>query len=182
VTTIDQYAEERGLIPSIIDGATDRLRPVMLTTLTTVLGLAPLLYEQSQQAQFLKPTVITLVYGLGFGMILVLLVVPSLVAVQHDIGRPLIALRRALRSPDRLLRGLVWATSGLMSVWLAVTLGAALIWGDLPAVLTERIAVLQGADPLRSALVLFLPGAFLIVGFGFLVSALAYARAAARRA
>ncbi|MGJ8555715.1 MAG: efflux RND transporter permease subunit, partial [Sulfitobacter geojensis] len=41
VTTIDEYAESRGLIPSIIDGATDRLRPVMLTTLTTVLGMAP---------------------------------------------------------------------------------------------------------------------------------------------
>ncbi len=70
VTTIDEYAEERGLTPSIIDGAVDRLRPVLLTTLTTVLGLTPLLYEQSQQAQFLKPTVITLVYGLGFGLYL----------------------------------------------------------------------------------------------------------------
>ncbi|MCH2094821.1 MAG: efflux RND transporter permease subunit, partial [Rhodobacteraceae bacterium] len=69
VTTIDQYAEDRGLVPSIIDGAADRLRPVMLTTLTTVLGLAPLLYEGSSQAEFLKPSVITLVYGLGFGMI-----------------------------------------------------------------------------------------------------------------
>ena len=69
VTTIDEYAVDRGLIPSIVDGTADRLRPVMLTTLTTVLGLTPLLYEQSQQAQFLKPTVITLVYGLGFGML-----------------------------------------------------------------------------------------------------------------
>ncbi len=65
VTTIDEKAKDRGLIPAIIDGAADRLRAVMLTTLTTVLGLAPLLYETSSQAQFLKPTVITLVYGLG---------------------------------------------------------------------------------------------------------------------
>ncbi|MDA0962925.1 MAG: efflux RND transporter permease subunit, partial [Proteobacteria bacterium] len=75
VTTIDEYAQERGLIPSIIDAAADRLRPVLLTTLTTVLGLLPLMFETSQQAQFLKPTVITLVYGLGFGMFLVLLIV-----------------------------------------------------------------------------------------------------------
>jgi len=46
VTTVDEYAQDRGLIPAIIDGAVDRLRPVLLTTLTTVLGLAPLLYEQ----------------------------------------------------------------------------------------------------------------------------------------
>ena len=60
------------LFPAIVDGVTDRLRPVLLTTLTTVLGLSPLLYETSSQAQFLKPTVITLVFGLGFGVILVL--------------------------------------------------------------------------------------------------------------
>ena len=81
-------------MPSIIDGACDRLRPVLLTTLTTVLGMTPLLYETSRQAQFLKPTVITLVYGLGFGMVLVLLVVPALLAVQHDIARRMTAMRR----------------------------------------------------------------------------------------
>ncbi|MEM1302979.1 MAG: efflux RND transporter permease subunit, partial [Pseudomonadota bacterium] len=86
VTTIDEYAKDRGLIPAIIDGASDRLRPVLLTTLTTVLGLAPLLYEGSNQAEFLKPTVITLVYGLGFGMFLVLLIVPALMAMQMDVG------------------------------------------------------------------------------------------------
>ena len=63
VTTVDQYARDRGLIPSIIDAACDRLRPVILTTLTTVLGLMPLLFETSTQAAFLKPTVITLCSG-----------------------------------------------------------------------------------------------------------------------
>jgi multidrug efflux pump subunit AcrB len=86
VTTIDEKAETRGLIPAIIDGVCDRLRPVLLTTLTTVLGLAPLLYEGSADAQFLKPTVITLVYGLGFGMVIVLLVVPAILAMQQDFG------------------------------------------------------------------------------------------------
>jgi Na+-translocating ferredoxin:NAD+ oxidoreductase RnfA subunit len=60
---------------------------VLLTTLTTVLGLAPLLYEGSADAQFLKPTVITLVYGLGFGMVIVLLVVPAILAMQQDFGQ-----------------------------------------------------------------------------------------------
>ena len=119
VTSIDDYATERGLIPSIIDGASDRLRPVMLTTLTTVLGMAPLLYEQSQQAEFLKPTVITLVYGLGFGMLLVLLVVPSLVAVQHDVARQVRAMRRGLAAPARAIRWgfvVLWA---LVAAWFA---------------------------------------------------------------
>ena len=85
----------RGLIPAVVDAVADRLRPVLLTTLTTVLGLAPLLFERSSQAEFLKPTVITLSYGLGFGMVLVLLVVPAIIVVQEDLGRSGRALRRA---------------------------------------------------------------------------------------
>lgn len=98
VTTIDEYAENRGIIPAIIDGASDRLRPVFLTTATTVLGLTPLLYEGSTQAEFLKPTVVTLVYGLGFGMVLVLLVVPALMAMQDDWARYVTAAKRGLRA------------------------------------------------------------------------------------
>ena len=97
VTTIDEYAKERGLIPAIIDGTADRLRPVMLTTMTTVLGLAPLLYEGSNQAEFLKPTVVTLVFGLAFGMVLVLMIVPSLMAMQADVSKQVRAAKRALR-------------------------------------------------------------------------------------
>ena len=48
-------------------------------------GLAPLLFEQSRDAQFLKPTVITLVFGLGFGMLILLIIVPVFIAVQHDV-------------------------------------------------------------------------------------------------
>lgn len=97
VSTIDEYSRRRGLVPAVVDAVADRLRPVLLTTLTTVLGLAPLLFERSSQAEFLKPTVVTLVFGLGFGMFLVLLVVPAIMVVQADMGRRLRALRRALR-------------------------------------------------------------------------------------
>jgi multidrug efflux pump subunit AcrB len=130
VGTIDEYAKERGLFPAIIDGTVDRLRPVLLTTLTTVLGLMPLLYEGSRQAEFLKPTVITLTYGLGFGMVLVLLVVPALIAVQSDLGRMTRALRRAPRA--RRARGLQ-AGLGLVALGLAgvfaATLGPAVVSG-----------------------------------------------------
>lgn len=95
VTTVDEYSKSRGLFPAIVDAATDRLRPVLLTTLTTVLGLTPLLYEGSRQAEFLKPTVITLCYGLGVGLFLVLLVVPSLLVIQKDIGNLFTSYRRA---------------------------------------------------------------------------------------
>ena len=84
VSTIDEYSKNRGLKPAIVDAICDRLRPVLLTTLTTVLGLTPLLFETSKDAQFLKPTIVTLVYGLGFGMLIVLFLVPSILLIQRD--------------------------------------------------------------------------------------------------
>lgn len=172
VTTIDEYAADRGLFPSIIDGASDRLRPVMLTTLTTVLGMAPLLFERSQQAQFLKPTIITLVYGLGFGMILVLLVVPALVAAQHDIGRQIMAMRRGLRAPARGLQlGLValWA---MMLAWGVVTLGYVAIQGDLYAPVSQALPMFASMSPMMAGFLLFIAGAAVIALLGYIVGAL----------
>ena len=59
-TPLGGGARQRGLRPAIVAAVCDRFRPVLLTTATTVLGLAPLLYERSSQALFLKPTVVTL--------------------------------------------------------------------------------------------------------------------------
>ncbi|MDO6478566.1 efflux RND transporter permease subunit [Shimia thalassica] len=147
VTTIDDYAKERGLVPSIIDGTADRLRPVMLTTATTVMGLAPLLTEKSQQAQFLKPTVITLVYGLGFGMLLVLLVVPALIAVQADIARQFGATRMALRA--RSLQFGLGLTSLALVAWGAATAGAFVVTGAVWAPVSDLLPSLDGAPSLQ---------------------------------
>lgn len=97
VTTIDERARRTDMLTSIVDGSTDRLRAVMLTTFTTVGGLTPLLFEPSRQALFLKPTVITLAYGLGFAMFLVLLVTPATLAIQHDVALRLKSMRRLAR-------------------------------------------------------------------------------------
>ncbi len=175
VTTIDQYAEERGLIPSIIDGAADRLRPVFLTTATTVLGMAPLLYEQSQQAQFLKPTVITLVYGLGFGMFLVLLVVPALVAVQHDVARQVAAMRRGARAPLGAMR---W---GVRALWLAVlgwgglTLGWVFWQGAVHPTILDQVPLPESLSALNAALLLFVGGVALIALCGYVLGGLSFA-------
>jgi multidrug efflux pump subunit AcrB len=173
VTTIDEYAVERGLFPSIIDGAADRLRPVMLTTLTTVLGMTPLLFERSQQAQFLKPTIITLVYGLGFGMILVLLVVPALIAAQHDIGRQISAMRRGLRAPARGLQiGLVtlWA---LLLGWGALTLGYGAIQGVIYAPLAQMLPMFGNMSPMAAGFSLFVIGAAALALLGYVLGAIA---------
>ena len=135
VSTIDDHAKDRGLLPAIIDGTSERLRPVLLTTATTVLGLAPLLFERSQDAQFLKPTVVTLVYGLGFGMVIVLLIVPALLAMQHDVGRLVASVRRGSR--DAVRAGPVGVATGVAATGaaavFAATLGSVMVTGSLPA-------------------------------------------------
>ena len=169
VTQIDEYAPDRGIFQAIVDGAADRLRPVFLTTATTVLGLAPLLYERSSDAQFLKPTVITLVYGLGFGMVLVLLVVPALIAVQHDIGRRIAALRRGLRFRLSRVRLALLGLTGLVLVWLGATMGHVAVAGALPAaLLLPGIAALP---PLVAGFLTFIggvAGVLLVVWLGLL--------------
>ena len=87
ISTFNEYKKTTDSIGAIIKATCDRLRPILLTTLTTVFGLAPLLFEQSRDAQFLKPTVITLVFGLGFGMLILLIIVPVFIAVQNDFYR-----------------------------------------------------------------------------------------------
>ncbi|MEM7721077.1 MAG: efflux RND transporter permease subunit [Pseudomonadota bacterium] len=180
VTTIDEYAEERGMIPAIIEGVCDRLRPVLLTTLTTVLGLMPLLYETSQQAQFLKPTVITLVYGLGFGMLIVLLVVPAIMAMQQDVGKRVRAVKRAFRSAGR-RPGLALALSmGVAGVAIAgvfaVTLGAYVMTGEMAFGLAGL------GDGMSVALGAFLAGTALICVQAWVIAALVHLVARARSA
>ena len=124
-----------------MDGAADRLRPVLLTTLTTVLGLAPLLYESSSQAQFLKPTVITLTYGLGFGMVLVLIVVPALLSIGFDLRHNVVSARRAFRASHAGIQRASIAALTAMMVWLGMTLGIRAFTGALPSILGGSASV-----------------------------------------
>lgn len=72
---------------AIILAGKSRLRAIMLTTLTTSFGLFPLILERSFQAQFLIPMAISLVYGVAFGTMFILLFFPALILVLNDIRR-----------------------------------------------------------------------------------------------
>ncbi|MGD1915924.1 MAG: efflux RND transporter permease subunit [Phycisphaerales bacterium] len=63
-----------------------RLRPILLTTITTVLGLTPLMLEQSFQARFLIPMAITIACGLISATAIILLVLPAMLAILSDIN------------------------------------------------------------------------------------------------
>ena len=63
---------------ALMDTAKIRFRPILLTTVTTVAGLAPLIFSTSLGAQFLKGPAISMAYGLSFGLFNILLLLPAL--------------------------------------------------------------------------------------------------------
>jgi Cu/Ag efflux pump CusA len=69
---------------ALYDAGISRFRPVLLTTLTTVAGLGPLIFETSHQAQFLSPMAISVAYGLLFGTLLTLLMLPALLVLLNS--------------------------------------------------------------------------------------------------
>lgn len=88
VNQVQRRMEEgESLRRAAVGGAQDRLRAVLLTSLTTIGGLTPLLFEKSLQAQFLLPMAITLVFGLGVATALVLLLVPACLGFADDLSR-----------------------------------------------------------------------------------------------
>ncbi|MBJ58066.1 MAG: hypothetical protein CMP24_07525 [Rickettsiales bacterium] len=76
---------------AVIKGSKERLRAVLLTSLTTIGGLTPLLFETSVQAQFLKPMAITIVFGLMSSTVLVLIFIPAILLLGSSIKKNLLS-------------------------------------------------------------------------------------------
>ena len=72
---------------AIVDSGASRFRPILLTSLTTFVGLTPLILEKSLQAQFLIPMAISLAFGVLFATFITLLLVPCLYAILDDVRR-----------------------------------------------------------------------------------------------
>lgn len=80
-------AAGRSVSDSILDAGTARFRAVMLTSLTTFFGLLPMMFASSVQSAFLVPMAISLGYGIIFGSLITLILVPSLLLMSEDIRR-----------------------------------------------------------------------------------------------
>jgi len=89
----DRLETGADILDAARDAAGDRFRAIFLTSLTTVAGLGPLLFEQSTQAQFLRPLVASLAFGLTGATLLALFVTPAVFAILYDLG--------LIRSPER---------------------------------------------------------------------------------
>ena len=88
VTTFnDKLRNGKTFNKALIETGRDRFRPIILTTSTTSAGLAPLIFEQSFQAQFLIPMAISVAYGLIIGTFLLLALLPLFLIISNDLRR-----------------------------------------------------------------------------------------------
>jgi multidrug efflux pump subunit AcrB len=80
-------AKGAGAVEALVRSGVGRFRPIFLTTVTTFAGLFPIMWEQSVNAEFLKPTVIALTMGVVFALFVTLLFVPAMYCIGADIAR-----------------------------------------------------------------------------------------------
>lgn len=86
VTAINRYREDgMSLHDAVVHGGARRFRPIILTSLTTFFGLAPMILETSVQARFLIPMAISLGFGVMFATVITLLLVPAIYFIIEDI-------------------------------------------------------------------------------------------------
>ena len=76
-----------GAYQALLDACVARFRPILLTSVTTFIGIMPILFETSAQAEFLKPMVVALAFGVLFDFFLTLMLVPAMYGVGVDISR-----------------------------------------------------------------------------------------------
>jgi HAE1 family hydrophobic/amphiphilic exporter-1 len=81
----ERHSEGQGVRHAAISAGRARIRAILLTTITTVFGLLPLMLEQSFQARFLIPMAITIAGGLTSATVIILIVIPCLLLILEDI-------------------------------------------------------------------------------------------------
>ncbi|MFC1478919.1 efflux RND transporter permease subunit, partial [Candidatus Margulisiibacteriota bacterium] len=77
-------AGNEGMMARLVDSASLRLRPILLTTITTVAALVPTIYGIGGTDAFLRPLAMSLGYGLLFGTLVTLYLIPLFTHVSHD--------------------------------------------------------------------------------------------------
>jgi multidrug efflux pump subunit AcrB len=86
ITTMNEYLKHgKTFMDAVYEAGVSRFRPILLTSLTTIAGLAPLILERSLQAQFLIPMAISMAYGLLIATLLMLITLPVLLVLFNHL-------------------------------------------------------------------------------------------------
>ena len=89
----ENLAEGMDFFEAIKKGGARRFRAILLTSLSTVGGLSPLILETDMQAKFLIPMALSLAAGVTFATVLTLALVPSLLVIVNDFRRAVARLK-----------------------------------------------------------------------------------------
>ena len=81
---------------SVLQAGVDRFRPIILTSITTFVGLLPILFERSGQAQFLIPMVISLSFGVLFASTVTLFMVPSSYVICYTLWEKILNVKQSV--------------------------------------------------------------------------------------
>lgn len=84
------------IMDSVLQAGVDRFRPIILTSITTFVGLLPILFERSGQAQFLIPMVISLSFGVLFASTVTLFMVPSSYVICYTLWEKILNVKQSV--------------------------------------------------------------------------------------
>ncbi len=136
VTTFNLYLR-RGMdqMTAIYEAGLSRFRPIVLTSVTTIAGLGPLLFEKSVQASFLIPMAISVAFGLAFATLIILILLPILLILVNRVKVYAIyaweGIKPSLEEVEPALDGKsyfgLWVVAGL----LALVLVGGVIYGAI---------------------------------------------------
>jgi multidrug efflux pump subunit AcrB len=88
IDRINQVREEAGkdldIGQAVVQAAVSRFRPILLTSVTTFVGLLPIMLERSAQSEYLKPMTLSLGFGVAFASFVTLILVPCLYLIVED--------------------------------------------------------------------------------------------------
>ena len=89
IDSVNRRRQEHGegAVQALVESATSRFRPILLTSVTTFVGVLPMITERSVQAQFMKPMVVAMGCAVAFALFVSLLMVPALYAVGAELAR-----------------------------------------------------------------------------------------------
>jgi multidrug efflux pump subunit AcrB len=105
IETANQIREETGLDrqSAIMQAAPQRLRPILMTTITTVLGLLPLALGIGEGSEFLQPLGVVVFSGLSLATLLTLFIIPCFYVLLHDLFKGDVSLKHLAHQTRSLL-------------------------------------------------------------------------------
>ncbi len=116
----DKIKSGMEMTEAVIETGRARFRPILLTSITTIAGLAPLILEKSFQAQFLIPMAISVAYGLLVGTFILLVLIPALLMITNKLKSSIVHLYTGVKPNSNTLEAAHPEKQGYFMIYFGV--------------------------------------------------------------